>query len=152
MVFCRCFLHTGSYSWIVEHLPKAARYYHHHHHQHHHHHHHHHHCHCLPPQYLIFCPLLVTIRQAQQCFLSSPLSTTVAPQTPSQWLDWIESCRFDNMMMVVMMEMVVIFQVRAQEDIAIGNEVTTRYGGLNIGQVNHHGDGDHFACTQYRPN
>ena len=55
-------------------------------------------------------------------------------------------------MMVVMMEMVVIFQVRAQEDIAIGNEVTTRYGGLNIGQVNHHGDGDHFAGTQYLPN
>ena len=54
--------------------------------------------------------------------------------------------------MLVMVMMVVIFQVRAQEDIAIGNEVTTRYGGLNIGQVNHHGDGDHFACTQYRPN
>ena len=30
------------------------------------------------------------------------------------------------------------WQVRALEDIRMGEEVTTRYGGLNIGQVNWH--------------
>ena len=75
--------------------------------------------------------------------LFSLINHSCAPNT-------ITMVGLDRKLQVMMM--VVIFQVRAQEDIAIGNEVTTRYGGLNIGQVNHHGDGDHFACTQYRPN
>ena len=40
-------------------------------------------------------------------------------------------------MMMMMMMMMMILQVRAVEDIRIGDEVTTRYGGLNIGQVVH---------------